>query len=317
VVGYQHLKPGKLLRDWSGYAATNNAWNFGGDAIDESFATGGNVTFRSLWAAGASVLLEQARMSDRLTRGGPLARVPGGWFVSLFGNSDPRKPISGTFSTSLQANSNGGWERGANASLVLRPSTTVRLSVGPSLDVLRSTNQFVTARPDSLASATFGRRYVFADLHQTTVGMETRVDWTFTPTLSLQLYAQPFVSAGSYTGYKEFLQPRTERYGVYGRDLGTIAHDPAQHLYAADPDGAGPAQPIVFFDPDFNFRSLRGNAVLRWEYRPGSALYLVWQQERAGVDPTGTFSFGHDAGEIFREPATNVFLVKVTYWLGR
>jgi hypothetical protein len=69
-------------------------------------------------------------------------------------------------------------------------------------------------------------------------------------------------------------------------------------------------------DPDFNVRSLRGNAVLRWEYRPGSALFFVWQQERSGFEALGGFNAGRDVGRLFREPARNVFLVKATYWIG-
>jgi hypothetical protein len=69
-------------------------------------------------------------------------------------------------------------------------------------------------------------------------------------------------------------------------------------------------------DPDFNVRSLRGNAVLRWEYRPGSTLFFVWQQERSGFEPVGDFEFGRDTRAIFDGPAHNVFLIKVSYWIG-
>jgi len=169
---------------------------------------------------------------------------------------------------------------------------------------------------DALATSTFGRRYVFADLDQTTVAMDTRVEWTFTPLLSLQVYAQPFVSAGRYAGFKEFAAPRTYDFATYGKDRGTISRS-ASGVYTVDPDAASPAPAFQFGDPNFNVRNLRGNAVLRWEYRPGSALFVVWQQERSGFEPIGDFSTSRDVGDIFRTVPTNVFLVKATYWLGR
>ena len=73
---------------------------------------------------------------------------------------------------------------------------------------------------------------------------------------------------------------------------------------------------FTFDDPDFNFRSLRGSAVVRWEYRPGSALFFVWQQQRDGFEDFGDFRFGRDFGAIFREDVQNIFVVKATYWLG-
>jgi hypothetical protein len=146
--------------------------------------------------------------------------------------------------------------------------------------------------------------------------MDTRVEWTFTPTLSLQVYAQPFVATGDYKNFKEFTTPKQYDFAIYGKDRGTIARSQSG-VYTVDPDGTGPATTFQFGDPNFNVRSLRGNAVVRWEYRPGSALFFVWQQERSGFEPIGDFSASRDIGDIFNTMPTNVFLVKATYWLGR
>ena len=142
------------------------------------------------------------------------------------------------------------------------------------------------------------------------------MDWTFTPKLSLQLFAQPFVSAGRYSAFKELLAPRTQKYGMYGNGYGTLTRD-GTGAYTVDPDGAGPAPSISVGNPDFNVRSLRGDAVLRWEYRPGSAFFFVWQQQRSAFAPVGDFAFSRDVGAIFREQPTNVFLVKATFWFAR
>ncbi|HEX7941734.1 MAG TPA: hypothetical protein VF488_07995, partial [Gemmatimonadaceae bacterium] len=115
----------------------------------------------------------------------------------------------------------------------------------------------------------------------------------------------------------EFAAPRGIRKLEYGRDVGTIAYDGASNTYHVDPDGARPAQSFTFQNPDFTDTSLRGTAVLRWEYRPGSTLYFVWTQERSGEDAAGNLGFGSALGQIGRDRATNVFQIKATYWIGR
>ena len=177
---------------------------------------------------------------------------------------------------------------------------------------------YIAAPADPTATATFGRRYVLAELNQTTVAVGTRVDWTFTPTLSLQLYAQPFISAAEFSDYKELVKPRSFDTETYGRDRGTI-EEFAPNRFRVDPDGTGPARPFsfgqAFGQSDFNLRSLRGNAVLRWEWRPGSTLFFVWQQQREGLEFFGDFDGGREFRGIFDAPSSNVFLIKATYWL--
>ena len=87
--------------------------------------------------------------------------------------------------------------------------------------------------------------------------------------------------------------------------------------YTIDPDGTGPAQPFTIGNPNFTSTSLRGNAVLRWEYRPGSTVYFVWTQNRTGNDAVGTFDFNHARTQLFADRPTNVFQIKVNYWIGR
>ena len=174
---------------------------------------------------------------------------------------------------------------------------------------------------DPTSTSFYGNRYVFAFIKTRTLSLDTRVNWTFNPNLTLQVYAQPFISSGAYSAFREFARPRTYHKLIYGQDIGTIARTPATPTtsaeYTVDPDGAGPAAPFTFADPDFTFRSLIGNAVLRWEYRPGSTMFFVWTQSRTGFDPNGNFNFGAQNRAIFRDRPTNVFQVKVNYWIGR
>ena len=197
-------------------------------------------------------------------------------------------------------------------SLTVRPTSALELVLSPEFIRQLDTDQYLTSVDDEAAAATFGTRYVFGDIEQTTFALGLRANWTFTPDLTLQLYAQPFVTAGRYAGYKEFRTPGTYDFGVYGVDKGTIAADGDEFVVAPGDGG----EQFAFDDPDFNVRSLRGSAVVRWEYRPGSALFFVWQQQRDGTEAFGDFRLGRDFGAIFREDVQNIFLIKATYWLG-
>jgi hypothetical protein len=97
--------------------------------------------------------------------------------------------------------------------------------------------------------------------------------------------------------------------------VGTAQRD-STGAYEVDPDGAGPAPAFTVPDPNFNFRSLLGNAVLRWEYRPGSAVFLVWQQSRSETQPFGDFDFSRDFRALLDNGPENIFAIKATYWLG-
>lgn len=175
--------------------------------------------------------------------------------------------------------SDGACSINTNPGVTWRPASNVTLRLSPSWSRSESSDQYVTVVDDATAASFYGRRYVFANLVQRSLSMNTRLNLTFTPDLTLDVFAQPFISTGRYTRFKEFAAPRTVDKVVYGEDTGTItAADGAGaadgRSYTVDPDGDGPAASFSFADPTFNFRSLRGNAVLRWEFIPGSTLYL-------------------------------------------
>lgn len=313
--GYQSSDAGRILRSKSLGAGTTSAWSYDGTSIYQSPYINTSATFSNLWGFSIFAYDNPSYYDNRLTRGGPLTRVPRSWAVQFSGNSDPRRLVTVSPAVSVTNDASGASDRSASVSLDMRPTSFIHLNFGPSWDVQHATGQYVSGIRDSLASSTFGRRYVFANLSQTTLAMETRLDWTFTSELTLQLYAQPFISAGKYSSFKQLRAPRTYTFDVYGHDIGTVTRSASG--YTIDPDGAGAAPSFGIGDPDFNIRSLHGDAVLRWEYRPGSTLFFVWQQQRDGYEPIGDFALRRDAGAIFRAQPTNVFLVKFAYWIGR
>jgi hypothetical protein len=130
----------------------------------------------------------------------------------------------------------------------------------------------------------------------------------------VQIYAQPFLSAGEYRSLGEVERARSARFGE------RVLLFPPDSIRATS-DGSlaiGTATgPLSIGRPDYVFEQLNANALLRWEYRPGSTLFVVWSQGRtADADPT-SFDIGAQSRDLFRTPATNVLLVKVSHWMGR
>jgi hypothetical protein len=307
----------RLFREYSVSGYYTYARNLDGDVVASRPALGASGTFRSFWSASTMLSLSDAADDDRLTRGGPVVRVPGQWSVDADVSTDSRRAAVLSLAGSVGGNAAGEWARSAALELDARPSSALRVRFAPGYERRFDTDQYVTAAADPLATATFGRRYVFADLAREELAADVRVDWTFTPRVSLELFARPFVSRGRYVALKELAQPSAFGFAVYGRDVGTVAR--ADGRVRLDPDGTGAAPAIDLAEPDFAVRSLRGNAVARWEFRPGSTLFVVWQQQREGAPALDgrRGSLGRDAVRAFGDRGTDVLLLKVSRWFGR
>src|SRR5688500_5288620 len=322
-LNYNNNTPGKLLRAYTTGIGTNHAWNYGGDKLWTSVFTSSSINFNNLWSVYFGGEYDPSHFDDRLTRGGPLGREPTQWGSYLEIDTDTRKRLSYILYGDYYGDVRGGYASTVQLGFTLRPSSSIRLSFIPQWNGFHNTIQFVSSVTDPLAASTFGGRYVFSHLYQTTLSATTRVEWTLSPELSFQLYAQPFASSGEYKGFKQLAAPGTERYILFGRDSGSTITPVSEAAsgkvlsYDVDPDGPGAAPSFSIDNPDFRTHSLRGNAVVRWEYRPGSALFFVWQQERSDYLPfEGGFRTAREARHIFGRPS-NVFLVKATYWFAR
>ncbi|HYN81945.1 MAG TPA: DUF5916 domain-containing protein [Gemmatimonadaceae bacterium] len=316
LIGYEESKPGKFARNWAQYLFWNPTWNFDGDMTYNGVGSISVAELPNFWNIFFRLDWRPPVFNPGLTRGGPVARVVSGGGVQTEINSDRRKRYTYGVYSNYSWNKAGG--RGVTISpyTTLRPMTALRVSFSPNFTRTHAMAQFVTRVADPLATDTYGARYVFATLNQKQLALVTRVDWTFTPALSLQLFMQPLLAAADFRDYKEFARPRQFEFNIYGSDVGTISRSESG-VYSVDPDAAGPAPLFSFGERDFNRRSLRGNAVVRWEYRPGSALFFVWQQSRFGSIPSDEFDFSHDLDELWNVQPQNVFVVKGTWWIGR
>ncbi|HET7621872.1 MAG TPA: DUF5916 domain-containing protein [Gemmatimonadaceae bacterium] len=293
-------------------------YNYDGDRTETELQAFYSMEFPNYWNLRTFVIHDVPSFDDRLTRGGPVVKRAGYDLVDVEVSTDARSTAVFDFEAQLTRGiGDPTHSLKLSPGLALKPAANIFIQLSPTYRTNEDAAQFLTAVPDPTATAFYGTRYVFGSIRTRAISLDTRVNWTFTPDLTLQLYAQPFIASGNYTSFREFAAPRSSRKLQYGRDVGTIDYDGPSNRYQVDPDGGGPAQSFTFSNPDFTDTSLRGTAVLRWEYRPGSTLYLVWTQQRSGEDPDGDMGFGNAFRQIGRDRATNVFQIKATYWIGR
>ena len=321
---YVEFQPGRHFQNWSVQAGQDWAWNYGGDLIGAEISFVGEAQLLDFSNINGSLSYIPPKANASLTRGGPATRDPAGYSGSVSYRTDRRRKLFGGAGATLSSDRSGAWAREIAANVGLTVSETLDVSVTPTFTDSYATAQYLTSVADPLAGETFGRRYVFADLHQRTLSLDARVNIALNPEMSFELFAQPFISTGDYEGLKELAARGSFRFGRYGTDVGTLMRTNDQKGLRVDPDGAGPAPSFAVNDRDFSYRSFRANAVYRWEWRPGSTLYVVWQQqrlselialERGPESGAGRFRFVQDAKEIFRERPDNVFLIKASFWM--
>ncbi|MDB4907829.1 MAG: hypothetical protein JWO05_2613 [Gemmatimonadetes bacterium] len=292
-VGINYTKPTKYYRQvffninqWSNFTTSGIRTEVGGNVNAHAqlnnnwwlhFGQGGNALVSSYCAS--------------CTRGGPALRQsisPWGWAGI---EADSRMRVSPNVNYSW-----GGGDEGRSGNWEVDPGVSVRVSsrfnggVGLGYSKRHNAGQWYD-NFGALGSDT--THYTFANLQQTTLSLTSRLNFTATPTLSFEVYVSPFITSGHYSDWREL------------RDAGAAKFADRFKPFARAEDQL----------EDFNFKQFRSNAVMRWEYRPGSSLYVVWAQGRTDFENPGTFSTTRDYRDLFRAHPTNTFLVKGSYWV--
>ena len=285
---YLENKPGRLWRRWNVTGTGRLERNYDWQAILSYSSLRASALTPAYWSLVANGTRFFRAYDDRLTRGGPLAVRPAWWAGNGSVSSDGRKPLVGTLNFGGESYESDAWNWNVGLNLGVKTSSRWSLSAGPTFQRLYTPAQYVTTVSDPAYTATYGRRYVFAPLDQTTVGLEMRFNTTFTPKLTLETYVQPLLVSLDYGDARQLVAPKTYEFTSYG----------------------APVPPL-----DLNYRSLRGNAVLRWEWREGSTMYLAWQQRRSAFAGLGDFDLDRDSRALFDTRPDNIFLIKVNYWL--
>ncbi|MBI4417478.1 MAG: carbohydrate binding family 9 domain-containing protein [Ignavibacteriales bacterium] len=316
VLGYKWADPTDYYRFLRVQGSTFANFDFGGNKIWHGYWMSTYIEHTNYHWTAAGFAYNPFTYDVRRTRGGPMMlTLPGREFWVELGSDSRKDVVVSMFGFTYMRTDEAEWQ--VQADVEWKPAPNISLTVGPYFGKDRTKAQWVTAVSDPLAVTTYGKRYIFATLHQTSVGASMRLNWTFSPQLSLQVYMQPLISVGDYHDFKELKAPRTFnflKYGTEGSSLTDLVQQDGNIQYQADPDAAGPAPGFSFSNPDFNITSIRGNAVLRWEYRPGSTLYLVWTRSSFGYLSDGRFNFRRAFDRMIDTQTDNIFMVKFTYW---
>jgi hypothetical protein len=323
-INYRQTNPGSVFRRWGLGVFARTKWNYDGDRGDTRYTLFGNTMWKNYIESRFNLFYSPRGLSDDLTRGGPMMQTPHGLGINVSLNSNFASPNSWQANTEFSRNELGGSYAGVFAGIGYRPSSKVGFALNPQWFRYIDKRQYVTTLDGGLP-ATYDRRYVFATADQTVLAATIRLNYTLNPDLTLELFAQPFTASGDYSGYGEQAEPRVLPLREYGTDGTTIAAEDEQY-YRVNDSRTGTDFQIE--NQNFNTFSFRSSVVLRWEWRRGSTLYFVLQQNRAAtcspfIDaatcPSGAAP-GTPPGmgsltDVFGIPGDNFLAVKINYWL--
>jgi hypothetical protein len=310
TIRYRETTPGKRFRTYSIGVSQNNNWNYGLNRQAGSIRGNLDLTWLNFWTTSLSTGPDFRLVESALTRGGPLMGTPRGWTTTASIRSRSAAQTVWNGGITVATDEQDGSTVNVNAGLSVRPAPRWQLSLTPRYSRETNSQQFVTTRIGGRPE-TFGQRYIFSYIDRSTFSTQVRMGYTFRPDLTLDVYAEPFAASGRYYNFGELAEPRALDLRSYGVAPGTAI--------AVQPDGSrivtDGGQVFTLGNQDFNDRSFRSNVVLRWEWRPGSTLYLVWQQDRRGGTETGERVNAGDLFGAFDHAGTNFFVVKTSFWL--
>jgi hypothetical protein len=318
---YRETIPGRFLRSYSTSIGLHTYTYFDADlGSRHSIRNFNRATFLNFWSTSFNVTRFYRGQDPQRTRGGPSMGVPRGWSVSwdLQNRAGAETQWSGFLN--YESNELGDYTSRYGVALSVRPATSLQLSAEPQYRNGKGTRatirgpinrQYLTSLPGGSA-ASYGRRYVFGFPDRTELALPLRASYTFKPDLTLDVYAEPFASSGRYERFGELVGARLPGLRVYGTDGTRITRLPDGRSAVTDGD-----QEFVLPNYEFNIRSFRSNVVLRWEWRPGSFLYAVWQQNRDSRLSEGQHVGLSDLFGSLSASGDNIFAIKTSFWFSR
>ena len=308
-IRWRETQPGKVFRAYYIQLDANTDTTLRGLVQAGRLRGTFNVTWLNFWTSNVNVARDLATTSVSLTRGGPLMARGPGWTVNASVGNRATSQTRLSAQGSLRSNDDGASVKSITGSFSMRPGPRWSFSVSPYYDRVTEPQQYITTLAGGRA-VTFDNRYVFAFIDRSTMSMEYRLGLTLKPDVNLDVYAEPFAASGRYYDYGELLAPASRerlQYGTNGTVL-TVNPDGSQIVSAG-------GSTFTLRNRDFNTLSFRSNVVLRWEWRTGSTLYLVWQQDRASTETLGARVSVGDAFRSLTAPGANIFLLKTSFWI--
>lgn len=313
-VGYRIFEPFSIFRNLNLNFNQWTEWNFAGELTGPGGNINAHTQFKNYWNFHIGGNLNGEGLSTTELRGGPALKIPGTKNIWMAFGSNEQKKITGEVQTMFLSGNRKDYKSifDIGVSLGYRPSKNLKITLSPNFNSNNDELQYVTQQDFSGKTD-----YIFARINQKTLSASLRVNYNLTPDLSIQYWGQPFISSGRYSEFKRITDSRasdyTDRFQLLNEEeLGYVAPDEVYRV--SDKFGNF----LYNFDqPDFNVKEFLSNMVVRWEYKPGSTLFLVWSQNRNHSVSNGGFHFQDNLTELFDEKPYNVFLVKMSFRIGR
>jgi hypothetical protein len=312
--GYSQFNPKGIYKSFnlnSDFFAINN---FGGDWIGGGYEWNANINLKNFWNIYTGGSLSTPSISTDMLRGGPSMKMPGNINSRLGFSTDSRKKL--TFN--VYANISKGFENSSDniytqVDISYKPSNYIVFTISPGYNKSYSELQYVTQ-----TDFNGNPRYIFASINQKTISTSFRVNLNLSPNLTFQYWGQPFVATGKYYDHKFIIQPMSDSYHsrFWTYSPSQISYDGSQYNVDENVDGK---TDYTIGKSDFNVKQFLSNLVVRWEYSPGSTVFLVWSQTRSYYTDSGQMDFFNNVGDLFNRGKNvphNVFLIKFSYRFG-
>lgn len=317
-VGYRINEPYLMFKNIGAFWNVSNSYEFSGLYLGARTGINTFSTFKNNFDMGIGLTYNTDRVLTSTLRGGPAYKVPGDFNKSIRIGTDNRKKVSLRLSASNTSGFEGNLNRNSfRLTLSVKPSENILVQLAPNYNTSMNEQQYVT-----YVEYDNDNKYILGKINQETFGMSIRLNYNINPEMSLQYWGQPFFASGSYSNFKFVTDPRndnyTERFQSYtnnnsGEDQ--INFNEAGNTYEIDEDLNGEID-YTFLSPDFNRSEYLHNMVFRWEYRPGSTLFLVWSQNRNYFASDAGVAISQNIDEMFDYKPHNTFLVKFSYRIG-
>ena len=316
VLGYRLLEPKSFLLAGRTDLAYANNHDFSGRVFDQVYLVMGWAQFTNYWSMNWFGAYNPETMNISQLRGGPRVLGYDARSISLGIDSDQRQNLSAGVGFDAGSGGDGSGNSSIYAYFNLKLGQRFNLEMGPNYSQNQDKTQYVTSISDEANTLMYGKRYVVATLDQEVLSANIRLNYTFTPNLTLQSYFQPFIAVGAYSEFKEFVRPESHDLLIYGAEGSTIELN-EDNEYVIDPTGGVDDDAFSIGNPDFNYKALVGTLVLRWEFNPGSTLYLVWTHNGTNFEDPGDFNPSRDLRNLLQSDADDVLALKISYWFGR
>jgi len=300
-VSYFINQPVSIFRTYTIELEQFNNWDFGMNHLSSGAGLRFYAEFTNNWMINNRITFTSRKLDTRLLRGGSAMFIPATLAYNIYGRTDPSRKIFFDFigNASVSGNQNSRYYS-IQPGISVMPLNTLKVSVSVNYFANTDRLQYIEAQKNT---------YILGKLSQQTLGVTFRIDYNITPELSIQYYGSPFASAGEFSEFKLVTDPKADNYSDRFLTFNPLVTGNEYRFYDQISDRLS-----SFYNPDFNFSQFRSNLVLRWEYRPGSQLFLIWSSERTHYENPSAGSVNDALSRIKNVYPGNIFLVKFNYW---